>query len=99
MQWILKLLSKYKNEEKGIHKFSLDYSSALLANILQSERVSEILLKDQDQSLEIMTQLLDIVSDPSTSLPISTIIHVLIGLSQFSKQGFSQNIEKTGMVD
>ena len=48
VQWILKLLSKYKNEEKGIHKFSLDYSSALLANILKSERVSEILLKDQD---------------------------------------------------
>jgi len=55
INWILKLVSKYKNQERGVHTFTLDYSSALFANIMQSPRTTEILMKDQDQSFEIMT--------------------------------------------
>lgn len=43
IQWVLKLLEKSKNMD--IHIFSLDFSSALLANILHSHSTLDYLEK------------------------------------------------------
>jgi hypothetical protein len=45
MQWVLKLLDKSKTID--IHIFSLDFASALLANILHSHSTLEYLEKNQ----------------------------------------------------
>jgi hypothetical protein len=48
IQWCLKLLQKYKNEDKSIHIFCLDFSSALLANILHASTSLEMLESNVD---------------------------------------------------
>lgn len=53
IQWVLKLLEKSKTLD--IHIFSLDFSSALLANILHSHQTLETLEKNPKLTKEIMS--------------------------------------------
>lgn len=56
INWILRLLEKAKQTE--IHIFSLDFSSALLANILHSPSTLEKLEQEPGLAKDIMMALL-----------------------------------------
>ena len=56
INWILELLEKSKSSD--IHIFSLDFGSALLANILHSPTTLEELEQDPDFTKKIMLSLL-----------------------------------------
>ena len=55
IQWCLKLLTKYKNQDKNIHVFCLDFASALLANILHAQTTLETLEHDQQLVFDTMS--------------------------------------------
>ena len=103
IQWCLKLLTQYKNQDKNIHVFCLDFTSALLANILHAQTTIEALEHDQQLVFETMSSLLGLINDNGSvkqnSLPTSTLIHLLICLSYLSKERFSKTIDDTGFVD
>lgn len=89
MQWVLKLLEKSKTID--IHIFSLDFASALLANILHSHSTLEFLEKNSKQTKDIMASLLSLLKE---NIPTSVLMHILICLSYLSKERFSQIIEE-----
>jgi hypothetical protein len=41
IQWCIKLLQRYKNQDPRIHVFCLDFASALLANLLHASSTLE----------------------------------------------------------
>jgi hypothetical protein len=84
----LKLLEKSKSND--IHIFSLDFSSALLANILHSHNTLEWLEKNSKVTKETMTSLLSLLKE---NIPTSVLMHILICLSYLSKERFSSIIE------
>ena len=86
---MIKLLEKSKSLD--IHIFSLDFASALLANILHSHNTLEFLEKNQRQTKEIMNSLLSLLKE---NIPISVLMHILISLSYLSKERFSKTIEE-----
>jgi predicted type IV restriction endonuclease len=94
IQWVLKLLEKSKSQD--IHIFSLDFSSALLANILHSHNTLDYLEKNVKVTKEIMTGLLSLLKE---NIPTSVLMHILICLSYLSKERFSTIIEQCQFVD
>lgn len=94
IQWILKLLEKNKSQE--IHIFSLDFSSALLANILHSNQTLEYLEKQTAQTRDMMKSLLSLLKE---NIATSVLMHVLICLSYLSKERFSSIIEECQFVE
>jgi len=94
VKWVLRLLDKSKRSE--IHIFSLDFSSALLANILNSPTTYEYLDRNPTETKDIMVQLLTLLKE---NIPTSVLMHILICLSYLSKERFSQAIEETNFVD
>ena len=92
--WVLRLLEKSKSMD--IHIFSLDFASALLANILHSHATLDNLEKNPKLVKEIMTSLLSLLKE---NIPVSVLMHVLICLSYLSKERFSQAIEQCQFVD
>ena len=97
IQWVLRLLEKSRTGA-DIHIFSLDFSSALLANLLHSHATLEVLEKNNRLTKEIMNSLLGLLKDAAT-VPTSVLMHVLICLSYLSKERFSLSIEETHFVD
>ena len=99
MQWCIKLIQKYK--KTAIHVFCLDFSSALLANLLHASTTLELLESNQNLTNEIMDSILDLINDDRdvNNLPTSTLIHLLICLSYLSKERFSKSIDDTQFVD
>ena len=81
-----------------MHVFCLDFSSALMANLLHASTTLETLEGNQSMTSEIMDSLLDLINDES-QLPTSTLIHLLICLSYLSKERFSKSIDDTQFVD
>ena len=81
IDWILKLLDKSKGTD--IHIFSLDFSSALLANILHCPTTLEKLEAEPDLSKEIMMSLLQLLKE---NIPSTVLMHILICLSYLSKE-------------
>ena len=94
IQWALKLLEKNKSQE--IHIFSLDFSSALLANILHSNWTLEHLEKQPAQTKEMMKGLLSLLKE---NIATSVLMHILICLSYLSKERFSSIIEECQFVE
>ena len=88
IDWILRLLEKSKSTE--IHIFSLDFSSALLANILHSNSTLEMLVQEPDKTKEIMMTLLHLLKE---NVPSTVLMHILICLSYLSKERFNDQIE------
>lgn len=84
INWILKLLEKSKQTE--IHIFSLDFSSALLANILHSPPTLEKLEQEPNFAKDIMMSLLQMLKE---NIPSTVLMHILICLSYLSKERFS----------
>ena len=94
IDWILALLNKSKKSD--IHIFSLDFSSALLANILHCHSTLEKLEDDGRFTKEIMISLLSLLKE---NIPSTVLMHILICLSYLSKERFSQQIEECNFVD
>ena len=87
IQWVLKLLDKSRTGA-DIHIFSLDFSSALLANILHSHQTLEFLEKQPRLTKDIINNLVQCLKEASI-VPTSVLMHVLICLSYLSKERFS----------
>lgn len=90
----MKLLEKSKSLD--IHIFSLDFSSALLANILHASSTMDYLEKNPTFTKDIMTGLLSLLKE---SIPTSVLMHVLICLSYLSKERFTSIIEECGFIE
>mmetsp|Transcript_22853 Transcript_22853/g.28367 ORF Transcript_22853/g.28367 Transcript_22853/m.28367 type:complete len:203 (-) Transcript_22853:329-937(-) len=75
-----------------IHVFCLDFSSALLANILHSYQVLDSLERNPRMLSDIMSRLLNLLKE---AIPTSVLIHLLICLSYLSKERFSQQLEES----
>ena len=60
IDWCIKLLERSKQpkrerpDQPSIHSFCLDFSSALLANLLHAQTTMEMLEQDQNMTREIM---------------------------------------------
>lgn len=94
ISWVLRLLEKSKSVD--IHIFSLDFASALLANILHSHTTLEYLEKQAQQTRDMMKSLLSLLKE---NIPTSVLMHILICLSYLSKERFSSIIEECQFVD
>lgn len=94
IEWILALLKKSKKND--IHIFSLDFSSALLANILHCQTTLEKLQEDGEFTKEIMVSLLSLLKE---NIPSTVLMHILICLSYLSKERFGPQIEECNFVD
>ena len=70
------LKSSYTGEQ---HIFFLDFSTALLANILHCKITQDWLRKNTDQAMKITLQLLDCLTQKK--MPASVLMHILICLS------------------
>ena len=90
----MKLLEKSKSID--IHIFSLDFASALLANILHSHQTLEFLERNPAQTRDVMKGLLSLLKE---NVPTSVLMHILICLSYLSKERFSTIIEECQFVD
>jgi hypothetical protein len=96
--WSIKLLERSRVANAEIHIFSLDFASALLANILHSYLTLEFLEKQPRLTKEIMNGLLGLLREAKV-VPTSVLMHVLICLSYLSKERFTQTLEDTHFVD
>lgn len=94
INWILRLLEKSKSTD--IHIFSLDFSSALLANILHCPTTLEKLEQEAEFAKEIMMTLLQLLKE---NIPSTVLMHILICLSYLSKERFTPQIEECNFVD
>jgi hypothetical protein len=83
VQWIIDLIMKSKLKE--IHAFSLDFSSALLANILHANYTLEYLTKNPKFVSHLMKTILSLLVE---TIPTSVLMHLLICLSYLSKEKF-----------
>lgn len=80
IDWIMELIKRSLKRE--VHVFSLDFSSALLANILHAKETNEFL----DQNKQIVSRLLvTMLSLIKEKVPTSVLMHLLICLSYLSK--------------
>ena len=94
IDWIIKLIERSTSKE--IHTFSLDFGSALLANILHVNTTLDFLEKDPSFTKNIMQRLLTLIRE---SIPTSVLMHILISLSYLSKERFSPQVEQCQFVD
>ena len=90
--FIIDLLERSLSSTKDLGTgmvFALDFSTALLANILHDSSTSKHLLLPGSKDLLIATidRLLNLIVDKK--LPTSTLMHLLICLSYLNKEGFS----------
>lgn len=87
IEWVLSLVERAGKKE--IHIFSLDFASALLANILHAPSTQEHLVKVAGPSYTkfILTKLLRMLRD---KIPCSVLMHLLICLSYLKKERFRE---------
>lgn len=94
IDWIVKLMER--SLESEIHAFSLDFGSALLANILHANTTLDYLEKNPAFAKNVMERLLTLIRE---AIPTSVLMHVLISLSYLSKERFSHQVEECQFVD
>jgi len=92
LEWVLALVERGSNKE--IHIFSLDFATALLANILHSPTTQEHLVKiaGPSHTKSILSKLLKMLRD---KIPTSVLMHLLICLSYLKKERFREVGEET----
>jgi len=74
-----------QTKKKEIHIFSLDFSTALLANILHASSTHDYLSKNPAFTKSLMKKMLKTLRDP---IPTSVLMHLLICLSYLNKEKF-----------
>lgn len=109
INWVISLLRKSFSTK--IHVFCLDFSSAMLANVIHTPSTIQYLEKNHDLARNVfflfllliirlleklMENLLKLVKE---NIPVSVLMHLLICLSYLSKENFSQQIETCNFVD
>ncbi|MCQ2821402.1 MAG: hypothetical protein MJ252_29430 [archaeon] len=94
IDWIIKLLQR--SRENDIHIFCLDFSSALLANILHSNITLEYLEKNKTLCQDLTETFLVMIKE---KIPTSVLMHILICLSYLSKDRFNDVKEECKFYD
>ena len=89
IDWFIKLLLRSKNNQ--IHVFCLDFSSALIANILQSNVTLEFLEKNIAVCKNLIETFLNIIKEKIHS---SVLMHYLICLNLLNIDKFKTIIEE-----
>ena len=92
--WVLDLLNESLN--KKINVFCLDFSSALLANIMHSPHTISFLENSLDIAKKVLENMLNLIR---SNIPVSVLMHVLISISYFSKDNFTKLLEDVKFVD
>lgn len=87
-----------KSTKRDIHIFSLDFASALLANILHAPCTQEHLSKVVGQAYTrlLITRLLKLLKE---KVPTSVLMHLLICLSYLKRERFAQVGEECGFIE
>jgi hypothetical protein len=80
-----------------IHIFSLDFSSALLANILHAQSTITTLVPLTVTG--ILNRILGMLQVPHPQLPTSVLMHLLICLSYLKRDRFQQSLEQCQFID
>ena len=93
-EWLLKLIERSVGHE--IHQFSLDFGSAVLANILHANSTLEMLDKHPTLAKSMLERMLSLIRQ---NIQTSVLMHILICLSYLSKERFSQHVEECQFVD
>lgn len=83
ISWIIDLIKKSINTK--IHIFCLDFSSALLANVIHSPHTISFLENNMDLAKEVLKDLLKLMN---AKIPVSVLMHILIAISYLSKENF-----------
>lgn len=94
IDWILSLIER--STKKEVHIFSLDFSSALLANMLHASSTHEYLLKHGQKTQDLMVRILRLLKE---KIPTSVLMHLLICLSYLNKEKFSVFAEQCAFAD
>ena len=94
IDWVINLVER--SCKKEVHIFSLDFSSALLANILHASSTHDYLIKNPKYTKALMIKLLKVLKDP---IPTSVLMHFLIALSYLNKEKFAKLGEECGFAD
>ena len=85
-----------RSQEKKVHVFSLDFSSALLANILHAKDTQTYLQERPEQVKGLLTLMLQLIW---SQVPTSVLMHLLICLSYLSKDNFKPICEELAFFD
>lgn len=80
IDWIVNLVKR--SLKKDIHVFSLDFSTALLANILHAKDTNEYLEAHKDVVANLLNTIIGLIRE---KIPTSVLMHLLICLSYLSK--------------
>ena len=83
IDWLIKLLQRSKENE--VHLFCLDYSTALIANILQSKFILDFLEKNNVVCKNLMETFLNMLKDKITN---SVLMNLLVCLKYLGKDKF-----------
>mmetsp|Transcript_38511 Transcript_38511/g.36873 ORF Transcript_38511/g.36873 Transcript_38511/m.36873 type:complete len:222 (-) Transcript_38511:38-703(-) len=94
VDWTLLLVERCTKKE--IHIFSLDFASALIANVLHASSTHEYLAKNPKYTKSLMVKILKMLKD---KIPTSVLMHLLICLSYLNKEKFSKQAEECGFVE
>jgi hypothetical protein len=94
IQWIVELINR--SLKKTVHVFSLDFSSALLANILHAKETNDYLVTQPDIVSNLLNTMLFLIRE---KIPTSVLMHLLICLSYLSKEQFKVICEDHGFFD
>jgi hypothetical protein len=92
--WVIKMVDR--SLESEIHVFSLDFASALLANILHAKSTGENLVTDKKYVSKLLETMLRQIRE---KIPTSVLMHLLICLSYLSKDDFSEICESVNFFD
>ena len=86
IEWILNLVERAGKRE--LHIFSLDFATALLANILHASSTQDYLLKvaGSPYTRGLITKLLKLLKE---KIPTSVLMHLLICLSYLKREKFA----------
>ncbi len=85
-----------RSTKKEVHIFSLDFSSALMANILHAVSTHDYLCKNTNYTKSLMLKLLKLLKE---KIPTSVLMHLLICLSYLNKEKFAVQGEQCGFAD
>lgn len=94
IEWVLALVER--SNKKEVHIFSLDFATALLANILHSPSTQEHLVKVAPYTRILITKLLKMLRD---KVPTSVLMHLMICLSYLKRERFAAVGEDCGFIE
>lgn len=92
--WCIDLINQSLGSK--IHIFCLDFSSALLANIMHSPHTLAFLENNMDIAKKVLENLLALIK---AKIPVSVLMHILIAISYISKDSFQNILDELKFVE